>query len=112
VNGFSNHILLATSVSPSSGLAASLSPSSITGSGTSKLIVSTSASGSYSVNITGTSDAVVHWTLVNITVSSGSPSGTPSLGVPPFAIYAVVAAVAAVALLSLLLILRRRKNRA
>jgi len=67
VNGFSGVVSL--SLAPSSGMTATISPTSITTSGTATLTVSVSTPGSHTVRVTGTSGAVSH----NVTVLVNVP---------------------------------------
>src|SRR6267378_2696505 len=87
LGGFAGTITLSPSVSPS-GPAVSVSPTSVTltagSSGTSSLTVTTQPNtpiGSYTVTVSGTSNAVSHSTTVQVTVGSTpnfSISGSPS----------------------------------
>lgn len=69
-NQFSGNILLTATGSP--GLTATISPSSITGSGTATLTTSAPKNGSYTVTVTGTSGGLTH-------------SVTPKVATPVFA---------------------------
>ncbi len=71
VNGFGNTVSLASTVSPATGLTCSLSPTSVTGSGTATLSCTGSAGGSYTVTVTGTSGSLTHSVTVTFSVSSG-----------------------------------------
>lgn len=67
MNGFTGTVALSSS--PSLGLTAMLSSTSITGgSGTSTLTVSASATGSYNVNVTGTNGMLSHFVTVAVNV--------------------------------------------
>ncbi len=77
VNGFSAPVVLTTSNLPA-GITAAFAPESITGSATSALILSTSAStqpGTYTVPVTATSGSLVHTVDVTLTVQPGQTSG-------------------------------------
>jgi hypothetical protein len=72
LNGFNGSTTFTVSGLPS-GASGSFSPTSVTGSGSSTLSVSTSGStptGSYTLTITGTSGSLVHSTTVTLVVSS------------------------------------------
>ncbi|HLQ50562.1 MAG TPA: hypothetical protein VK129_03635, partial [Terriglobales bacterium] len=69
LNGFSGSVALSTGSLPA-GVTASFNPASVTGSGTSTLNVSTSATAaSGPITITGTSGSLSHSTTVNLTVN-------------------------------------------
>jgi uncharacterized membrane protein len=69
--GFYSSVDLAYTVSPSSGLIVSFSPQSITyGTGTSTAAFTSSAPGTYTVTITGTSGTIHHDATVIVTVVS------------------------------------------
>jgi hypothetical protein len=71
VNGFAGSVSLSASGLPP-GATASFNPASVTGSGTSNLTVTTSAStpaGSYTITITGTSGTLTHSTSVTLVVT-------------------------------------------
>jgi peptidyl-prolyl cis-trans isomerase B (cyclophilin B) len=70
VNQFAGTVLLTAKGSP--GLTASISPSSLTGSGTATLTTSAATNGSYAVTITGTSGSLTHFV-------------TPTVATPVFA---------------------------
>ena len=74
INGFSGTVTLSLGISPSSGLTASLSPTSITGAGTSTLTFSSSVAGTYTITITGTSGGDVYSITVTVTVNSAGTS--------------------------------------
>jgi hypothetical protein len=82
-NGFAGVVTLSASGLPT-GASAAFVPSTVTGSGTSTLTVTTGAAtptGSYVVTITGTSGALVHATQVTLVVNPGSDfsiSATPA----------------------------------
>ena len=71
VNGFTGTVALAATVSPATGLTCSLSPSSVTGSGTSTLSCTGSTAGAYTVTVTGTSGSLSRSTTVTYNVSGG-----------------------------------------
>lgn len=76
VNGFSGSVTLSASGLPT-GASASFNPSSVAGSGTSTLTVTTGAStpsGTYPLTITGTSGSIVHSTSVTLAVNSADVS--------------------------------------
>jgi hypothetical protein len=84
MNSFAGTVALSTSVS-STGLTASLNHTSVTlssgGSGSSTLTVSSTIIGTYSVNVTGTSGGLSHWTVVTVNVGAlpdFSISGIPA----------------------------------
>lgn len=110
VNGFSGTVSLATVVSPSTGLAASLDPGSLVGGGTSTLVLTASLSGAYSVNITATSGAITHFRLVTVTVSSANPSGASPL-LSSAVVYSIIAVAVIIGLVSVLLVIVRRRSR-
>src|SRR5262249_44355043 len=71
VNGFADTVGLSAAGLPA-GATASFDPASVTGSGTSSLSVTTSAStppGSYTITITGTSPTLTHATTVTLAVT-------------------------------------------
>jgi hypothetical protein len=82
-NGFNGNVGLSVSNLPT-GVAATLSPTSVTGSGTSTLSITTAANtapGTYTLTVTGTSGTLTHTTTVGISVNpkpdftlSASPS--------------------------------------
>ena len=77
VNGFNAPVVLTTSNLPV-GISAVFAPESITGSATSALILSTSAStqpGTYTVPVTATSGSLVHTVDVTLTVQPGQTFG-------------------------------------
>ena len=70
-NGFTGTVNLATSVTPSTGLSVSCSPTSITGgSGSSSCNLVSSAQGNYTVTVTGTSGSLSHLATVAVSVTS------------------------------------------
>jgi hypothetical protein len=78
LNGFSGSVSLSISGLPT-GASGSFSPTSVSGSGTSTLSVTTASStpaGSYSLTPTGTSGSLNHSTTVSLTVNT--PSGLPA----------------------------------
>ncbi len=78
-NGFHSEVALTTTVSPNTGLLASLSPSSlIFGSGISTTTFSSSIPGEYSVTITGISGPLSHTATLTVTVTA---VGTPDFGI-------------------------------
>jgi hypothetical protein len=67
--GFTSTVTLTNSVSPSTGLAVTCSPTSITGgSGTSTCNLTSSANGNYTVTVKGTSGSLTHTTTVSVNV--------------------------------------------
>jgi len=70
VNGFTGTVNLSRSTSPSTGLSCSLSPTSITGSGSSTLSCSASSNGLYTVTVSGTDGSLSHSTTVSYNVTS------------------------------------------
>lgn len=79
-NGFNNTVMFSVSGLPA-GATGNFSPTSVTGSGSSTLSVTTSSStpaGSYTLRITGTSGSLVHSATVNFLVSDFTISATPS----------------------------------
>ena len=68
-NGFNGVVSLGASVSPSTGLTCTLSPPSVTGSGSATLSCTPSASGSFTVTVTGTSDSLSHSATVTYSVA-------------------------------------------
>ncbi len=77
-NGFTGAVSLTASVSPSTGLACGLSPTTVSGgSGTSVLSCSGSA-GTYTVTVTGTSGSLVHTAGVTFTVTDFTLSASPT----------------------------------
>jgi hypothetical protein len=81
LNGFSGTVSLI--LSSSTALAASITPASLTGSGSSTLLVSASTSGNYSITIKATSGSLSHLIGVVVRVLDYSLSGNPtSLSVP------------------------------
>ncbi|HEV2492108.1 MAG TPA: hypothetical protein VG204_03455 [Terriglobia bacterium] len=82
LNGFSGSVGFSTSGLPT-GANATFNPTSVTGSGSSTMSVTTSGStptGSYTVTVTGTSGGLTHSTTVTLVVSNSnfSISATPS----------------------------------
>ena len=78
LGGFSGTVNLAVAASPNLG--ASLSPTSVTGSGTSMLTITTTTStptGTYLVNVTGTSGSLSHSVTVTVTVSPATAIQAP-----------------------------------
>jgi hypothetical protein len=76
LNGFSGTVNLIPS--PSMGLAATILPTSISGSGSSTMLVSTSTSGNYSVTIKATSGQLSHLIGVVVHVLDYSLAGNPA----------------------------------
>lgn len=72
LNGFTGTVSLSQTVSPSSGLSCSLTPTSISTSGYSSLSCSGTTVGSYTVTVTGTTGSNSHNTQVSVTFSSAS----------------------------------------
>ena len=82
-NGFAGTVALSASGLPS-GATASFNPTSVTGSGTSTLQISTISStpaGSYTVNVTGTSGSLVHTATTQLVVTSGSSASAAPISV-------------------------------
>jgi uncharacterized membrane protein len=75
LNGFTGTVNLV--LTPSMGLGATITPSSIPGSGTSTMTASPSASGDYSVTISATSGSLSHTIQVTIHVLDYSLTGSP-----------------------------------
>jgi hypothetical protein len=74
LGGFSSVVNLGISGAPN-GVTATLTPSSVTGSGTSTLVVTATTSaplGSYTLTVTGTSGSVTHSTNVSVSILSGT----------------------------------------
>ncbi len=71
VDGFAGTVSLAVAVSPATGLPCTLSPTSLSGSGTSTLSCTGNTAGSYAATVTGTSGSLAHSAQVAVTVSSG-----------------------------------------
>jgi len=79
-NGFTGNVTFGVSWLPS-GATASFSPSSVSGSGSSTMTVSTSSltpAGTYQLTITGTSGTLTHSTQVTMVVADFSISASPS----------------------------------
>lgn len=77
-NGFSGSVALSASGLPS-GVTASFSPASTTGSSTLTLSASsTAATGNATVTITGTSGSLTRTTALNLTVTAAATGGTPT----------------------------------
>jgi subtilase family serine protease len=79
--GFASAITLSASGQPS-GVTVGFSPTSITGAGTSTMmltVAATVATGTYPITVTGTSDSTTETTTVSLTVTSNS--GTPAFTV-------------------------------
>jgi hypothetical protein len=74
--GFSGTVNLSSSITPGTGLTCSLTLNTVSGSGTSSLSCSGST-GSYSINVTGTSGPISHFVLVAFTVEDFSISASP-----------------------------------
>lgn len=74
-NGFSGSVALSASGLPS-GVSASFSPSSTTGSSTLTLSASSgAATGNFTITVTGTSGSLTHSTTVGLTVNAGGSGG-------------------------------------
>jgi beta-glucanase (GH16 family) len=81
-NGFTGTVALSAGGLPS-GASASFNPTSITGSGSSTLTVTTASStppGSYTLSVTGTSGSLAHSASVVLTVSATAPQPPSNLG--------------------------------
>ena len=80
-NGFNSAVALTATISPSSGLTCSLSPSNVTptsgGSVTSTLSCTGATTGSYSVTVNGTSGSLSHSTTVTFHIN-GTSSNPPA----------------------------------
>jgi subtilase family serine protease len=77
VDGFNSAVSLTASGLPS-GVTATFSPTSITGSGTSSLtlaVASTTAAGTYAITVTGTGGGITQTTTVSLTVTAPVTSG-------------------------------------
>ncbi len=74
LNSFSGTVTFSITSVPT-GVNASFSPTSVTGSGTSTLTVTTSglAPGTYALTVTGTSGSLIHSTTVTLIVNSATP---------------------------------------
>src|SRR5207253_2873682 len=77
LDGFTGAVSLASSISPTTGLTCTLTPTSVTGSGTSTLSCSGSA-GSYTVTVTGTSGTLSHSAAVTYTVQDFTIATSPT----------------------------------
>jgi kumamolisin len=77
VDGFSSAVALTASGLPT-GVTATFSPTSITGSGTSSLtlaVASTTATGTYTITVTGTGGGITQTATVSLTVTSNVAAG-------------------------------------
>ena len=83
LNGFAGTVTLTTSVSPSTGLSVSLKTTSIVlgTSGTSNMTFSSTAPGTYTITVRGTSNGVTHSVIVTVTVGL-APTSTSVSCVP------------------------------
>src|SRR5438445_4368051 len=86
INGFSGIISL--TVTHSSGIGAVINPTSITGSGTATLTIGANMTGTFSVQVTGSSGTLSHSVSVSVTVASIGvvcviPSGNTSCSISP-----------------------------
>jgi hypothetical protein len=105
--GYAGNVVL-TTVS-SSGLSASISPSSIPGSGIATLTVSSSVAGDYSVVVNATSGASSHTVRVTVTVIAVSPAAS-IFGLDPATFYSIVGVLAVGVVAGLVAVLRRGKR--
>src|SRR5262249_21153869 len=83
--GFSGSVAFSISGLPA-GATGSFNPPSVTGSGSSTLTVTTSAStpaGTYALTVSGTSGSLVHSTSVTLVVNAAPPAGDFSLSATP-----------------------------
>jgi subtilase family serine protease len=83
--GFDSAVSLSASGQPS-GVTVGLSPTSITGTGTSSMsitVASTVAAGTYAITVTGTSGSTSHTTSVSLTVTSSGGTGNFTISVSP-----------------------------
>lgn len=69
VNGFAGVVSLASTSSPAAGITCTLTPTSVTGPGTSTLSCTPSGSGTFTVSVTGTNGALSHTATVTYSVS-------------------------------------------
>jgi subtilase family serine protease len=84
-DGFDSSISLSASGQPT-GVTVSFSPTSITGAGSSTLtltVASTTAAGTYSIKVTGTSGSIVETTTVSLTVTSTTTTKNFTLKLSP-----------------------------
>ena len=82
-NGFTGTVTLSTSINPATGLGVSCSPASISGGlGSSTCSLNSSTVGSYTVTVTGTCGALVHSTIVSVSVTQ-PPSPDFGIGASP-----------------------------
>ena len=88
-DGFTGTVTLTTSVSPSTGLTVTCSPTSILGgSGSSTCTLNSTTPGNYNVTVTGDSGNLSHSTIVYVSVSpSSSPDFTISASPPSATVY-------------------------
>src|SRR5438094_3367749 len=75
--GFSGVVSLTSTISPATGLTCTLTPTSVTGSGTSTLSCSGNA-GSYAVTVTGSSSGLSHSATVTFTVQDFAIATSPT----------------------------------
>ena len=78
VNGFAGTVGLSAAASPAQGLACSVDPTAVIGSGTATLSCTGSAAGTYTVTVTGTSGSVSHSASVAVTVNASGVTLTVS----------------------------------
>jgi hypothetical protein len=78
LNGFAGVVSLTATVSPTTGLTCTLTPTSITGSGTSTLSCTPSTNGSFTVTVTGTSGTLSHTATVTFTAQDFTVSANPA----------------------------------
>ncbi len=71
LNGFGGTVGLSSGTSPATGLSCSLSPTSVSGSGSSTLGCSGNSAATYTVTVTATSGSLTHSTAVTVAVTSG-----------------------------------------
>jgi hypothetical protein len=82
--GFNGMVTLASTVDKSTGLSAMLSPTSVTGPGTSTLALTCTTAGTYMVMVTGTSNGLTPVSVtVPVTVTQGQQQGTFSISAMP-----------------------------
>jgi hypothetical protein len=81
--GFTGVVSLAVSVSPTNGMACTMTPSTVTGSGNSTLSCNPSVAGTYTLTITATSGGLSHST--STTVTAVAPHST-ILGLEPLSL--------------------------
>ncbi len=93
LDGFTGPVVLTTSVSPSSGLVCSLTPTTITLGifGASSLSCRGSAPGTYNATVTAMGGGLSHSTSITFTVQGSSPTGIQSVNLAYFALAALLA---------------------